>query len=112
MNIFLCRYNSTSWKYSLFTFHSLKFPTSVSISSGSNFGLGFQILLDTNLQDSINISKNIINKFSEKPCIVISKVVVNVKNKPIGEYNDHSLIKSGRYFGKLVSEGYKGIFVK
>lgn len=111
MNIFLCNYKSDFWEESISIFKSLNFPTTVEISKGSHRGLSYQILLDVNLEEAKILADDIINKFPETPLIVISEVIVEMKNSPIGHWQDDSLVKPGRYFDKLVREQKTGFFV-
>lgn len=111
MNIFICEYSHPLWEECVSIFKSLSFPTSVQISGAHHRGLAFQILLDTNLEESIELANNIINKFPQDPLIVISDVRVKMKESPIGEYQDNDLVEPGRYFDQLVKEGRTGIFI-
>jgi hypothetical protein len=111
MNIFLCNYKSDFWEESISIFKSLNFPTTVEISNGSYRGLAYQVLFDVNLEQAKILADDIINKFPETPLIVISEVMVEMKNRPIGEWQDDSLVEPGRYFDKLVREEKTGVFV-
>lgn len=111
MNLFICEYESPNWDESVKIFNSLDLPTSVEISKGHHLGLSFQILLDTNLQESEKTAKEILTKFPELPLIVISEVDVEMKDIPIGYYFDKDLWEPGRYFDRLVSERKKGLFI-
>ena len=111
MNIFLCDYKSNFWKESISIFKSLNLPTSVQISGGGTSGLGYQILLDINLEDAKILANDIIQRFPETPLIVISEVMVQMKNVNIGEWQDDDLVEPGRYFDKLRREGKTGLFV-
>lgn len=111
MNIFICEYSHPLWEECVSIFKSLSFPTSVQISGAHHRGLAFQILLDINLEESIELANNIINKFPKEPLIVISEVKVKMKDSPIGEYQDNDLVGPGRYFDQLVKEGKTGLFI-
>lgn len=111
MNIFICEYNSPHWEESISIFNSLNLPTSVSISKGSHKGLSYQILLDVHLETAKELSNDILAKFPQEPLIVISEVNVRMKDQPIGWWQDNDLVKPGRYFDKLVSEGKSGVFI-
>lgn len=111
MNIFLCNYKSDFWEESISIFKSLNLPTSVKISNGSHRGLAYQILLDVNIEEAKILANQIIKNFPETPLIVISEVMVKMKNTPIGEWQDDSLVEPGRYFDKLVREEKTGVFV-
>ena len=111
MNIFICEYSHPLWEECVSIFKSLSFPTSVQISGAHHRGLSFQILLDINLEESIELSNNIINKFPQEPLIVISEVRVKMKDSPIGEYQDNDLVGPGRYFDQLVKECKTGLFI-
>lgn len=111
MNIFICEYSYPLWEECVSIFKSLSFPTSVQISGAHHRGLAFQILLDINLKESIELSNNIINKFPKEPLIVISEVMVKMKDSPIGWYQDNDLVGPGRYFDQLVKEGKTGLFI-
>lgn len=111
MNIFICEYSYPLWEECVSIFKSLSFPTSVQISGAHHRGLAFQILLDTNLEESIELANNIINKFPKEPLIVISEVMVKMKDSPIGWYQDNDLVGPGRYFDQLVKVGKTGLFI-
>ena len=111
MNIFICEYNSPHWEESISIFNSLNLPTSVPKSKGSHRGLSYQILLDVHIETAKELSNDILGKFPQEPLIVISEVNVQMKNEPIGWWQDNDLVKPGRYFDKLVSEGKRGIFI-
>jgi hypothetical protein len=111
MNLFICFYESPNWVQSVEILNSLKLPTSIEISKGHHRGLAFQVLLDTNLEDSKNIAEEISKKFPEQPLIVLSEVDVIMKKMPIGHYYDDDLVEPGRYFDKLVSQNQRGIFI-
>lgn len=111
MNLFICEYESPNWNESIKIFNSLQLPTSVEISKGHHIGLAFQILLDTNIEQSEKLAKEILIKFPELPLIVISEVDIEMKEMPIGYYFDKSLWEPGRYFDKLVRDGKRGLFI-
>jgi hypothetical protein len=117
MNIFVCRYTSSDsyWKECVVKLREVisKLPHTVQHSSGNPFGLGAQILLDSDIEESIKISEEILDFFPNKPLIVLSEVNVEVKdlNIPIGEYQDNDLVEPGRKFDLLISENKSGIFV-
>lgn len=113
MNIFLCGYTSPNWEESIKIFKSIKLPTSIQISGSGYRGLGYQVLLDLNITDAKDFVESIYNLFPEKPLIVISEVNVIILNKDthIGEYQDHDLVKPGRYFSNLIENGKNGIYV-
>jgi hypothetical protein len=111
MNIFICKYDSPFWAESISIFKYLNLPTLVQISGAVHVGLGYQILLDTSLEDSKILADNIIKKFPETPLIVISEVMVEMKSAPIGEWQDDDLVETGRYFDRLVREGVRGLFI-
>jgi hypothetical protein len=113
MNIFICNYDSIdNFISSLNIFESINFPTSLKISSSSSVGLGYQILLDLNLKKSENFTKSILDKFPETPLIVLSEVNIDIDYEvAIGEHQDESLIKPGRYFEELISKNKRGIFI-
>lgn len=111
MNIFICEYDYPLWEECVSIFKSLILPTSVKISGAHHRGLAFQILLDINLEETIELSNKIINKFPQEPLIVISEVRVKMKNSPIGLYQDGDLVGPGRYFDQLVKGGKTGLFI-
>ena len=111
MNIFICKYDSPFWEECSSIFRSLNLPTRVKISGAHHSGLAYQILLDTDLENSIELSNDIINKFPIEPLIVISEVLVKMKDKPIGWWQDDDLINPGRYFNKLIEEDQTGVFI-
>jgi hypothetical protein len=111
MNMFICYHESPNWYECVDIVNTIKFPTSVEISPAHHRGLGIQVLLDTNLEDSKKFCESIIDMFPEKPLIVLSEVNVVIKDEPIGWYNDKDLTNPGRYFDKLVRENKKGIYV-
>jgi hypothetical protein len=120
MNMFICRRESPigssntnpNWSKCVEVLHSIKFPTSFGVSGASSRGLGVQALLDTNLEESASFCKGLLDKFlPEIPLIVISEVNVQIKNTPIGEWQDDDLVQPGRYFDKLVNEGKSGLVI-
>jgi hypothetical protein len=101
-----------NWSKCVEVLHSIKFPTSFGVSGASSRGLGVQALLDTNLEESASFCKGLLDKFlPEIPLIVISEVNVQIKNTPIGEWQDDDLVQPGRYFDKLVNEGKSGLVI-
>jgi hypothetical protein len=120
MNMFICRHESPigtsntnpNWSKCVEVLHSIKFPTSVEISGSSSRGLGVQALLDTNIEDSASFCRGLLDKFlPEVPLIVISEVNLQIKDSPIGHWQDDVLVQPGRYFDKLVSEGVTGLVI-
>jgi hypothetical protein len=120
MNMFICRREfpigtsnmNTNWVKCVETLRTIKFPTSFGISGASSRGLGVQALLDTNLEDSASFCRGLLDKFlPEVPLIVIAEVNVQLKNSPIGEWQDDDLVQPGRYFDKLVSERKTGLVI-
>lgn len=112
MNIFICYRESPLWEESLNIFKSIKktLPTSVGISGGSHLGLSYQILLDVDIDKAVDLSNDISQKIISPILIVLSDVIVEMKDIPIGEWVDKDLIEPGIYFDKLVSENKTGIF--
>jgi hypothetical protein len=91
---------------------TIKFQTSVEISWASSRGLGVQALLDTNIEDSASFCRGLLDKFlPEVPLIVISEVNLQIKDSPIGHWQDDDLVQPGRYFDKLVSERVTGLLI-
>jgi hypothetical protein len=111
MYMFICDYESPCWRESVEILKSLDLPTSIETSKGHHGGLSLQVLLDTNLEDSIKYVTDILTLFPCEPLIVISEVHVIFKKIPIGHYFDNDLIQPSRYFDKLVKENKKGVFV-
>lgn len=120
MNMFICNRESpigTSntnqyWSKCVDILHSIKFPTSVEISGAHHRGLAVQVLLDTNLEESVSFCRGLLDKFlPEIPLIVISEVNVQIKDSPIGHWSDDDLVQPGRYFDKLVSEEQTGLVI-
>jgi len=120
MNMFICRREfpigtlnmNPNWIKCVEILRTIKFPTSVEISSAHHRGLSVQVLLDTNLEESISFCRGLLDKFlPEVPLIVISEVNVEIRNTPIGHWFDDDLVQPGRYFDKLVSEGVTGLVI-
>jgi hypothetical protein len=120
MNMFICRRvypigtlnPNPNWVNCVEVLRTIKFPTSFGISGASSRGLGVQALLDTNLEDSVSFCRGLLDKFlPEVPLIVLSEVNVQLKNSPIGEWQDDDLVQPGRYFDKLVSEEKTGLVI-
>jgi hypothetical protein len=120
MNMFICRREfpigtsnmNPNWVKCVEILRTIKFPTSVEISGASSRGLGVQALLDTNIEDSASFCKGLLDKFlPEVPLIIIAEINVNIKNSPIGEWQDDDLVQPGRYFEKLVNEGKTGLVI-
>lgn len=120
MNMFICRRESPigtsntnpNWSKCVEVLHSIKFPTSVEISGAHHRGLAVQVLLDTNLEESVSFCRGLLDKFlPEIPLIVISEVNVQIKDSPIGHWFDNDLVQPGRYFDKLVSEEKTGLVI-
>jgi hypothetical protein len=120
MNMFICRREfpigtlnpNPNWANCVEILRTIEFPTSFGISGASSRGLGVQALLDTNLEESASFCRVLLDKFlPEVPLIVISEVNVQLKNSPIGEWQDDDLVQPGRYFDKLVSEGKTGLVI-
>lgn len=111
MNMFICEYGSPLWEESVSIFRSIDFPSSVPISGAHHRGLAFQILLDTGLEESAALAREIAARFPQEPCIVLSEAIVKMKGCPIGEYQDSDLVGPGRHFDRLVREGKTGIFI-
>lgn len=119
MNMFICRRESINtdnpnpnWVKCVETLKSIEFPTSIKTSAAHHRGLAIQVLLDTNLEDSVSFCKELLDKFlPEIPLIVIAEVNVKIKDTPIGHWYDDDLVQPGRYFDKLVSEGKNGLVI-
>ena len=111
MNMFICEYGSPLWEECVSIFRSIDFPSSVPISGAHHRGLAFQILLDTGLEESVELAREIACRFPQEPCIVLSEAFVKMKDCPIGEYQDRDLVAPGRHFDRLVREGKTGIFI-
>ena len=111
MNMFICEYGSPLWEECVSIFRSIDFPSSAPISGAHHRGLAFQILLDTGLEESAELAREISSRFPQEPCIVLSEAFVKMKGCPIGEYQDESLVGPGRHFERLVREGKTGIFI-
>jgi hypothetical protein len=120
MNMFICRREfpigtsnmNPNWIKCVEILRTIKFPTSVEISGASSRGLAVQVLLDTNLEESISFCRGLLDKFlPEVPLIVISEVNLQIKDSPIGHWQDDDLVQPGRYFDKLVSEGVTGLVI-
>lgn len=116
MNCFIHKYSMShdpKWEESVKILKKLKLelPTSVEISGSHHHGLGFQALLDTNLEESIELSEKVLKLFPEEPLIVLSEVEVVMKHVQIGEWQDEDLIEPGRYFDRLVRIGKRGLFI-
>lgn len=120
MNMFICSRESRigtlntnpNWSKCVDILHSIKFPTSVEISGAHHRGLAVQVLLDTNLEESVSFCRGLLDKFlPEIPLIVISEVNVQIKDAPIGHWSDDDLVQPGRYFDKLVSEEQTGLVI-
>jgi len=120
MNMFICRREfpigtsnmNPNWSKCVEVLHSIKFPTSVEISSAHHRGLAVQLLLDTNLEESASFCRGLLDKFlPEVPLIVISEVNVEIRNTPIGHWFDDDLVQPGRHFDKLVSEKKTGLVI-
>lgn len=113
MNLYICDrgVNNDIWIKSTEIINNFNFPIWINPSFGHWKGYGMQIVLDANLKESIEISKNLINKLPITPLIVLYPINLNKSELPIGEYYDNQLIKPGRYFDKLIKENKKGIFI-
>jgi hypothetical protein len=120
MNMFICRREfpigtsnmNPNWIKCVEILRTIKFPTSVEISGASSRGLGVQALLDTNIEDSASFCRGLLDKFlPEVPLIVISEVNLQIKDSPIGHWQDDDLVQPGRYFDRLVSEGETGLVI-
>lgn len=120
MNMFICSREdrigtlntNPNWSKCVDILHSIKFPTSVGISGAHHRGLAVQVLLDTNLEESVSFCRGLLDKFlPEIPLIVISEVNVQIKDSPIGHWSDDDLVQPGRYFDKLVSEEKTGLVI-
>ena len=120
MNMFICRREfprgtlnmNPNWIKCVEILRTIKFPTSVEISGAGHSGLGVQALLDTNIEDSASFCRGLLDKFlPEVPLIVISEVNLQIKDDPIGHWQDDDLVQPGRYFDKLVSEGITGLVI-
>ena len=120
MNMFICRREfpigtlnmNPNWIKCVEILRTIKFPTSVEISGASSRGLGVQALLDTNLEESASFCRGLLDKFlPEVPLIVISEVNLQIKDSPIGHWQDDDLVQPGRYFDRLVSEGETGLVI-
>jgi len=120
MNMFICRREfpigtsnmNPNWIKCVEILRTIKFPTSVEISRASSRGLGVQALLDTNIEDSASFCRGLLDKFlPEVPLIVISEVNLQIKDSPIGHWQDDDLVQPGRYFDRLVSEGETGLVI-
>lgn len=112
LNMFICEHQSPKWEECVDLLLPFKFPTSVGISKGHNIGLSLQVLLDyKSIDEAKGILNKLLNYFPITPLIVVSEVYIELKNIPIGWYNDSSLINPGRYFDKLVKNNKKGLFI-
>lgn len=109
--MFICEYNSPYYKQSFDVLKTINFQTSIPTSKGGHNGLSIQVLLDLNIDKSLEFCNNIINLFPVKPLILISKVNVIMKQEPIGEWYNDDLVKNGRNFDDLYSNNKRGIFI-
>jgi hypothetical protein len=110
LNLFVCYRTDPNWAEWVETLRSIKFPTSIPTSGVHHLGLGIQVLLDTDLEESREFCQKIMPLFPH-PIIVLSEVKVNLKDQPIGLYQDDDLTEPGRYFDQLVSSRKRGLFI-
>lgn len=120
MNMFICGREyprgsmimNPNWGKCVEILDSIEFPTSVKVSPSSGLGLGVQVLLDINLEDSISFCEKLLTMFPpEEPLIVLAEVNVTMKDDPIGWWYDDDLVQPGRYFDKLIKEGKTGLVI-
>ena len=93
-NMYVCDRKSPNWIECVKIIKNIHLPLATKSSGGHHRGLAIQALLNTDSIEDVKIlSENIINKFPEKPLIVISKCNVVLKSIPIGEYQDNSIVE-------------------
>lgn len=111
LNLFICERGYKDWSECVKILRGINFPTSIDISTGHHMGLSIQVLLDyENIEDTKELTNDLLNIFPITPLIVIGEVDVILKNRPIGLYQDDSLVDIGRYFDNLIKEGKTGLF--
>jgi len=111
LNMFICEHGSPHWVECVVLLRNFNFHTSIDTSLGHHRGLAIQVLLDyESIEDTRELTTELLNIFPVTPLIVIGEVDVVFKDIPIGYYQDDSLVGIGRYFDYLVKEGTKGLF--
>jgi hypothetical protein len=112
MNMFICEYSSPYWIQSVEILRTIDFPTSVRTSGAGHKGLGKQVLLDINLEESKQFAEKLLTMFPETPLIVLAEVDIRMEDhEHIGYWYQDCLVEPGRWFDELVRKGKRGLFI-
>jgi SAM-dependent methyltransferase len=112
MNMFVCDRYSSYWAQSVDILRTIDFPTSVGTSGVSHKGLGKQVLLDINLEESKQFAEKLLTMFPETPLIVLAEVDIRMEDhEHIGYWYQDCLIEPGRWFDELLRKGKRGLFI-
>lgn len=112
MNMLICDRYSPNWAESVKISRTIDYPTSVGISRGTPRGLGVQVLLDTDLEESKKFAEHLLTLFPETPLIVLAEVNIMMEDhEHIGYWYQDCLVEPGRWFDELAKEGKRGLFI-